>query len=125
MLPRWHILSGVIISLIVFIFSPQISLLYLALLFSSSFLIDFDHYLVSAIKTKRWRLSHSFNYHKEMRKKEIAEIKKGIRRKGDFHLFHTIEFHFLIGLLSFLWTGFFYIFIGMVFHSLLDVISLI
>lgn len=125
MLPRWHILSGILFSLLLFFFIPGISFLYILLIFISSFLIDFDHYAVSVIKTKKFSLYHSFQYHKQMRKKELAEIKKGIKRKGDFHLFHTIEFHIIIGLLSLVWSGFFYIFIGMVFHSLLDIISLI
>ena len=53
------------------------------------------------------------------------EFKKGIKRKGDFHLFHTIEFHLLIGLIGMYFTIFFYIFIGLVFHSLLDVFDML
>jgi hypothetical protein len=60
-----------------------------------------------------------------MQKIERAEKEKGVRKKGDFHPFHTIEFHALVGLLSLLWVGFFYIFLGMMFHSLLDVIYLV
>ena len=52
------------------------------------------------------------------------EISRGIRRKHEFHLLHTIEFHLAIGLLGLLWIGFFYIFIGMVYHSLIDVVDL-
>ena len=39
-------------------------------------------------------------------------------------MFHTVEFHLLVGLLGLVWIGFFYIFIGMIFHSLLDVVDL-
>jgi len=40
-------------------------------------------------------------------------------------IFHTIEFHIFVGLLSFIWHGFFFILIGMIFHSVCDLISLI
>ncbi len=123
MLPRWHILFGTIFSLLVWLTSPQINPLYIFLIFFSSILIDFDHYLCSALKTKKLGIFHSFEYHKEMGEIQRKEKDKGIRRRGDFHIFHTVEFHILVGLLSFIWLGFFYVFLGMIFHSLLDIYS--
>ena len=120
MLPRWHILLGAILTLVFWAASPNISFVYLGLIFLSSFLIDFDHYVVSALKNKSPSLKKSFSYHSDLRQKIEKEKKKGIRKRGDFHLFHTVEFHLLVGLLGFFWAGFFYIFIGMIFHSLLD-----
>ncbi|MBS3098803.1 hypothetical protein J4462_01175 [Candidatus Pacearchaeota archaeon] len=125
MYPRSHILFGAIFTLIIWYISPEISPLYLALIFLSSFLIDFDHYLSSVIKTKEYSLKKSFIYHNKKLEEEKREIARGIRKKSDFHLFHTIEFHVLVGLLGLFWSGFFYIFIGMIFHSLLDVIGLL
>jgi len=81
--------------------------------------------VASVIKTKKYRLKDSFKYHDQENIIHRKEIDQGIKRKGDFHLFHTIEFHTLIGILGIFWSGFFYIFIGMIFHSLLDVIDLI
>jgi len=118
-------LFGAIFITVVWVFIPQMPIFYLVLIFLASFLIDFDHYTASVFKTKKLGLRNAFKYHKEERKKEIAELKQGIKRRGDFHLFHTIEFHAVVGLLSLLWIGFFYIFMGMVFHSLLDVFSLL
>ena len=94
-------------------------------LFLSSFLIDFDHYACSVLKTRRLSLFHAFHYHEEADKKAAIDKAKGIKERGDFHLFHTIEFHIFIGLLSLLWIGFFYIFLGMIFHSLIDLASLL
>ena len=125
MLPRWHIFWGAIFTLLIWILAPNISLIFLALIFFSSFLIDFDHYIMSVLKTKRISLLHAFDYHKKEEIKLIKEKKKGIRKKGDFHLFHTLEFHALIGILGIFWTPFFYIFVGMVFHSLLDLADLL
>ena len=125
MLPRKHILFGAIFAILIWIAAPQINYLYIILLFLSTFLIDFDHYLCSVLNTKKLGLFHSFEYHKEMLKKQTRDKAKGIIEKGDFHLFHTIEFHILVGLLGFIWIGFFYVFLGMVFHSLLDIYSLL
>ena len=125
MIPRWHIVLGLIFTAIVYFSVPGIEWYFLLLIFLSSFLIDFDHYVASVIKTGNIGLFKSFEYHRKMQKVEKKENEKGIRQRGDFHLFHTIEFHALIGLLGLFWVGFVYIFIGMVFHSLIDVISLI
>ena len=124
MLPKTHIIFGALFTGVVFLFVRDINYYYLGLIFLSSFLIDFDHYVASVLKTREISLRKSLRYHDELMKTEIKEKKKGIRRRGDFHLFHTVEFHALIGLLGLIWIGFFYIFIGMIFHSLLDVFSL-
>ncbi len=125
MLPRWHILFGAIFTILIWLAVPKINLLFLVLLFLATFLIDFDHYATSVIKTRKLSLFHSFYYHDEMQKTEQKEKEKGIRTRGDFHILHTIEFHILVGLLSFFWVGFFYIFLGMMFHSLIDIASLL
>ena len=125
MYPRWHFISGLAFTLLIWIISPQINPIYLILVFFASFFIDFDHYAASVIKTKKLSLKDSFEYHEQQNIKEKKEIAKGIKKKSDFHLFHTIEFHLLIGLLGILWVGFFYIFIGMLFHSTLDVFSML
>ena len=125
MLPRWHIIFGLIFAISIWVFAPRLNFVYVSLIFLSSFLIDFDHYLVSLIKTKKFSLRDSFRYHDMKEKEANNDIKKGVRRRGDFHLFHTVEFHALVGVIGISFAPFFYIFIGMLFHSLLDVISLI
>lgn len=122
MIPRWHILYGLIFTIALWFAVPKIPALYLALVFLSSFLIDFDHYAAYVIKKNDMNLKKSFDYHDKMLRIEMAEIKRGIKKKSDFHLFHTIEFHILIGIIAIFSAPFFYIFIGMVFHSLLDLI---
>tara|TARA_Y100000310_G_scaffold345208_1_gene462676 strand:+ start:4763 stop:5200 length:438 start_codon:yes stop_codon:yes gene_type:complete len=125
MIPRWHVLWGAVFTLVLWIVVPSISYLYLVLVFLSSFLIDFDHYWMVGWKEGKWRLKENLKRHREMGVEEEKERDEGIRRRGHFHLFHTVEFHLLVGLLGLLWIGFFYIFIGMVFHSLLDVFWLL
>ncbi len=125
MFPRWHILLGALFSLLIWLLAPGLPALYVALIFLSSVFIDADHYFNAVMKTKELSLAKALRYHNALLKQEIREKKRGIIRKGEFHIFHTLEFHFLIGLLGFLWIGFFYIFLGMTLHSLLDVISLL
>ena len=125
MLPRWHILFGGIFSLLIWIVAPKTKLIFILSVFLSSFLIDLDHYLSSVFRTKRLSLFHAFEYHRKIDELELKKKKQGIREKGDFHLFHTIEFHILIGILGLYWIGFFYIFLGIIFHSLIDIYSLL
>lgn len=125
MLPRWHILFGLILSLLIWAAAPYTNPIYLILFFLSSFLIDFDHYMCAVINTKNLSLKEAFLYHKKIDAEDLERRKRGIREKGDFHLFHTLEFHIIIGILSLYWTGFFYIFLGMMFHSLTDIYSMI
>jgi len=125
MLPRWHIILGEIFTLFIWIFIPKISLLNLALIFFSSFLIDFDHYIASGLKSQKWKLSDSFEYHRLAQIQQAQDIEQGIKKKGDFHFFHTLEFHGLVGILGIFIPLFFYIFLGMIFHSMLDIIDLL
>lgn len=123
MLPRWHILTGGIFSLALWYFFPQTEWYYLAIVFFSSFLLDFDHYIDAVLKTKKSGLFNAFEYHKKLMKQEKLERKKGIRKRGDFHVLHTVEFHMFVFALGFLHPLFFYVFAGMIFHSLVDFIS--
>ena len=125
MLPRTHIILGAMFSIILWFIFPQTSWIYLGLVFLSSFLIDFDHYATCVLKTGRVGLFHSFEYHRRQGIKQRNEKKMGIRRRGDFHFFHTVEFHALVFVLGLFFAPFYYIFIGMIFHSLMDLISLI
>lgn len=126
MLPRWHILLGALFTSLIWIVFPKTQWYYLAIVFLSSFLIDFDHYAASVLKSKKiLSLGQSYKYHDKLYQLEKKEEKRGIRRKSDFHLFHTIEFHILILILGIFFPLFLYVFIGVVFHSILDLISLV
>lgn len=125
MLPRWHIILGAVFTFLFWLAFPQTAWYYLAILFFSAFLIDFDHYMDAVIKTGKISLFDAFAYHRKLEKQEIAECKKGIRRRGDFHVFHTVEFHALVLLAGVLiHPVFLYVFAGMCFHSVVDLISL-
>jgi hypothetical protein len=124
MLPRYHIILGAIFTLVFWIVFPWTEWYYIALIFLSSFLIDFDHYMNAVLKTRKMGLFKAFAYHKKLEKIDLAEYKRGIRRKGDLHVFHTLEFTALTFALGLVWLPFLYVFIGMFFHSVVDLISL-
>jgi len=126
MLPRWHIFWGGILSALIWILFPNIAWYNLILLFLASFLIDFDHYMCFVWKKHELSLFKAFKYHDELQRKEREATRRGIRLgKGDFHIFHTLEFHALVFALGFIFQQFFYVVAGMAFHSILDIISLI
>ncbi|MSS74259.1 hypothetical protein EXS72_01325 [Candidatus Pacearchaeota archaeon] len=126
MLPRWHIFWGLIFSVIFKILVPQTTYISVFLIWFASVFIDFDHYLSAGIKTKNWRIKHSLKYNYEKRN-QIMTIKKtkDLCEKGDFHIFHTFESHIFIGILSIFFAPLFFIFIGMILHSTLDVIWMV
>lgn len=125
MTPRWHILYGLIFAFLFWLVFPLTAWYNISILFLASFLIDFDHYMCAVWNTKNWSLFKALEYHKILRQKEMKERKSGIFRKGYFHIFHTIEFHALVLAAGFVFSPFFYGFIGMLFHSLLDFMQLL
>lgn len=125
MLPRYHIFWGAIFTLIIWFSAQQLHPFYLLLIFLSTFLIDFDHYMIHVRKHKNLSLPKALAYMKKIRDEQLISHKKGKRERGMFFIFHTIEFHILIAFLGLFWIGFFYVFMGMVFHSLLDLMWLL
>ena len=114
MLPKWHILFGFVFAYVIYWFS-SISIFEASLIFLFSILIDFDHYIWYAIKKKDWNFRKAYYWHKALPK----------NHKPIMHIFHTIEFHIFAGLLIFFWHGFLFILIGMIFHSVLDIIDIV
>jgi hypothetical protein len=87
--------------------------------------IDFDHYAAWFLKSGTWSLRKSLEDHAKMGIEERKMVAAGVKKKGHFHFFHTGEFHLLIFLLGvFVWVGFFWVFLGMVFHSRCDLLDL-
>lgn len=125
MLPRWHILYGALFAIFLGVVSPSTPFSYLFIVFLSSVFIDLDHYFCAVKNTGKISLLKAFVYHSRQDLTLRRLEKNGKRPRGDFHLFHTLEFHLLIAVLGMFWTPFFYLFIGMVFHSFLDIFSLL
>ena len=126
MLPRWHFLWGLIFAVIFKILVPQTDYVYLFLIWFASVFIDFDHFLTAGIQTQRWSLRHALRHNYEERQKAITlKRERGVCEKGNLHIFHTVECHLIVGLLGIAFAPIFFIFIGMVFHSILDIIWMV
>lgn len=110
MLPKWHILLGGIFSLALH-FLLEVSLINSSLVFLASVFIDIDHYLFYVIRFKNWNLKQAYLWHKKI----------GRKHKPVMHIFHSIEFLFLVLVLSLFLEIFLFILVGMLFHTLLDI----
>lgn len=114
MLPKWHIFIGLIFSLILLYFF-KLSITFIILVFLSSILIDVDHYLFYLKKYKNFSLKKAYFWHKNLPR----------NHKPIMHIFHTIEFHIFVLALSFLFFPFFFVLIGMLFHSIIDLLEML
>lgn len=113
MLPKLHILFGGIFSLILYFFF-NINFLNSLIVFLASVLIDVDHYIWYLFKKRNPSFFKAYTWLRNLPKnhKPIVDI------------FHTIEFLVFIVILSFIWIPFLFILIGLVFHSIFDLIDL-
>ncbi len=126
MLPRWHVFFGLVFCIIFKIVSPDTEYFLLFLMWFASVFIDFDHYLSSGLKHGVWSPREAIQHNYNIRQ-EIVDTRKeeGLCKKGDFHIFHTVEAHIIIGVVGLFFIPFFFIFIGMTFHSILDLIWMV
>jgi len=118
MLPYLHVIIGAVLALLVS-FMLNVGFVYSLIIFLSFVLIDFDHYLIYLFRKKNFSLKKAYNYFLSLRNK------KGKMKL--FHplcLFHTIEFLFIIFILSFFSKIVFFIFVGFLSHSIFDIIDL-
>lgn len=123
MLPKWHILSGAIFSLILYFFF-NVSLLNSLIVFLASVLIDMDHYSYYIIKKRNWNLKKAQDFFKESRRLKELLVSNRKKYEDPLLIFHGIEFWILLILFSFINRIFFWIFLGSIFHMLFDFIDL-
>lgn len=112
MKPLGHIIWGLILSA-TYYFVFQANLIDISIIFFSSVLIDFDHYIFYVQRSQNLSLIKAYKY--------FDGFKQG---KKFMMLFHTLEIHLLVLILSFLWLPFFWVFIGMLFHTVVDLASI-
>jgi hypothetical protein len=114
MLPKWHFLLGIIFCILLYLLFPSIGYINLLIVFFSSFFIDVDHYFYYALRKKDWNLKRAIDWHYKLPK----------YHKPMFHIFHSIEFIIFLFILSFHSTILFFILLGIVFHSLIDIFDM-
>jgi len=125
MYPRYHILLGAVFSFLLFLIFPHIDLLAAAIIFLSSVLIDVDHYLYYVYKRKDINFKDSLSFYSKFEKK-FNSLSKQQKKKYYTGLcfLHGIESLIILAILSYFSLFFLWIFIGFVFHHLLDLIEM-
>jgi len=113
MLPKWHLFFGFLFTYLIYWFT-SLTTFQASLIFLSSVLIDFDHYIFIMKRKKIFNLKKAYFWNKNLPDKH----------KPIMQIFHTIEFLAFTFILTFFWEGFLFILIGMLFHSILDIIYL-
>jgi len=123
MLPRAHLILGILFSVTLFYLFPQIGYIGLTIILFSSVLIDIDHYFYYVYKKKDWNLKKAYFWFLKKRK----QIKSLPREKRNefytvFPFLHGIEVLILLFLLGKFFSVYFYfVLIGFSFHLFLDI----
>jgi len=122
MLPKTHFIFGLIFALFVLYLFPQIGLFGAGIIFLSSFLIDFDHYLFYVIMEKDFSLKKAYNWHliKRQKMRKLSKIERN-KHKNEIIFLHGVEPLIILFLLSFLYFPFLYVIIGFSFHLIMDI----
>jgi hypothetical protein len=123
MLPKYHIILGVLFITVLYFIFPQISLFYLAIVLLSSVLIDSDHYLYYILEKKDFSLIKALKWYEEKRKKsQLLSKKERAKQYSGFYLFHGIELVIILALLGrFIFPLLTYVAAGFLFHFAIDI----
>jgi hypothetical protein len=118
---KYHVFYGLIFSALVYFIFPQINLFGALIIFSSSILIDFDHYLIYVFRKKDLSIKKAYWYCRYLGDK-YRNLPKKTAEKVHTPLawFHSIEALIIINLISLIFPIFWFVFIGMVFHIATD-----
>jgi len=120
-----HFFYGMIFSAFVYFIYPQIELLSSIIILLSSVLIDVDIYIYYLYKKKSWSLIKAYQWGKS-RTKKVKQIPRQERNNiyGGIRFLHGVEIlliTFILGIA--LDRFFFFIFIGLALHLLLDIVD--
>ncbi len=121
MRPKYHVLIGFIVSIILYFFF-SIGIFKTLIVFFSSILIDFDHYLYYIFKTKNFNLKRAHAWYLE-KEKQLKKLSKQERKRVTyaFYLFHGLETVLIFVLLGYyLWNLFYFVAMGIFLHLLSD-----
>ena len=110
MFPLPHIIFSTIFCIILYPFIGN----NVIIVWSASIFIDIDHYFWYVLNKKSWNLLEAIKRH----------MKQEFKVNYKFHTFHLVELLILFGIMGFYNKIFFYIFIGILFHFILDWIDL-
>lgn len=123
MLPKYHIVIGAIFTILFYQLS-NLTYFQAIVIFLSSFLIDFDHYLNYVVNKKDLSLNNATKYFHRHRDKWIQlSVSERKKYKRPMFIFHGIEFWLILFLLSNYNKIFIFILFGIAIHIILDYID--
>ena len=114
MLPKTHFIWSVALAIILGVLGFLDLFQALAFVFGGV-LIDTDHWLWFVFNKKSFSLKKAYKWHYKLYINRV--------RGNMLQIFHTIESFAVIVLLTFVHPIFFYVFLGMAFHLLLDLVQ--
>ena len=122
---KWHLIVGILVSYILVQFF-NFSLIAGAIVFLSSWLIDFDHYFWFGVELKNWNPIKAIEWRIKFVPKwnKLSLLEKNKFKRGVF-IFHGLGFWLIIVVLSFYYNLFFWILLGVIIHMVADWIDLI
>ncbi|MEK6820300.1 MAG: hypothetical protein AABX71_01165 [Nanoarchaeota archaeon] len=124
MLPKHHMIVGFIVVLILFL--SGMSLIPCLIIFSSSVLIDIDHYFFYVWKRRDFSLKNAYNYFlRRMKKWFNMHYEERKKYKRMIVIFHGVEFMSLLILLSFIHQIFLFMLVGFFVHMIADLIEIL
>lgn len=125
MLPKQHFMFGAIASLVLYFVFPEFDIFNWVLFLMSSILIDVDHYLYYVYRKKDWNLGNAVRWFFDRR--NILIRAGGNFRNNVYSCFcflHGFEIlAVFVSLGYFVWYGFYFVFLGILFHLILDYID--
>ena len=124
MYPKYHIFYGLILAGVLYFFFG-FSVFACLIVFLSSFLFDVDHYLNYVFKNRDFSLKKAYvwNVKRGLRWRKFSYSEKQ-QHKIAFFMFHGIEFMILLLILAYFHVFFFWVFLGVLFHMVLDYIDI-
>ena len=117
MLPKWHFLTALILSAILW---PFFKINVLIIIFSAVF-IDVDHYILYIYRKKDFSLMRAYSFFKNLG--DIFKKTGKTYREYSLCIFHTVEFFIILFILGFISPFFQFVFLGCSFHVIIDILS--
>ena len=125
MLPKWHILFGLIFSSLIYFFGIA-TITQTTIVFLASILIDLDHYFRFVIIKGDFSPKNFWKWSMEKRKKWLSmSIVERRKKKYPLYIFHSIEFLLLTFILTIFYFPLIYLLIGFLFHLIFDYVDMI
>lgn len=123
MLPKIHLVIGILFISLTYLFFPNISKTGLLIILASSVLIDADHCIYYFIQEKDISIKKCYAWHKKHLKETLAlPMSERKKKYTGFYIFHGIEWLVILFLLSiFVFPNFIFIFIGFLLHGVVDI----